>query len=374
MFRPLPAALALATALATPLATPLCAQDSFAELQQKFRSEARELGAKMPTREQQDALLTRHIGELSAFVTRAQGNDRWNGRLMLADLLLIRGERDKAKEALGGIDEKQAPALLLVSAAAMAPHAGLPQLRERWINLAMEREAPLEDRLAIARLLTLSLHEIDRGEMVFQKELAAAKDDETRALIRFHRADTMRDREDLADNAGWEELERVAKDLPGTYWGSVARDRMRAVQLRPNDAAIPFTAKTTDGKQVSLAGAAGKVLVLVFWVVDDHDNAALWTELRALRKKHGEKLEVLAVNLDRELPMVTKAITEQDIDVPVIADGKGIFNDVALRWFVEGPGVYVVGPTGKVEGLRLFVGTNDGRRELEDAITRAVPK
>ncbi len=371
MFR---STLLAALAFTTTLATPLFAQDTFAALQQKFRSEAQELGAKAPTREQQDALLTRHIAELAAFVTRALGDDRWNGRVMLADLLLIRGERDKAKEALSGIDEQQAPPLLLVSAATMAPHAGLPQLRERWINLAMERPAPLADRMAMARLLTLTLHEIDRGEMVFQKDLAAAKDDETRALIRFHRADTMRDREDLPDNAGWEELERLAKDLPGTYWGSVARDRMQAVQLRPNDNAIPFTARTVDGKEVSLTGAAGKVLVLVFWVVDDRDNVALWTELRAMRKKHEGKLQVVAINLDRELPMVTKAIAEQDIDVPVVADGKGIFNDVALRWFVEGPGVYVVGPTGKVEGLRLFVGTSDGRREFEDVITRAVPK
>lgn len=352
----------------------LLAQESFAALQQKFRSEAQELGARMPSREQQEALLAKHIGELTAFVTRAQGDDRWNSRLMLADLLLIRGERDKAKEALSGIDDQQAPPLLLVSAAAMAPHVGLPQLRERWINLAMERAAPLEDKLAMARLLSLTLHEIDRGETIFQRELAAAKDDETRALIRFHRADTMRDREDLADNAGWEELERVAKDLPATYWGNVAKDRLRAVQLRPGDEAIPFAGRALDGKEVSSAKAAGKVLVLVFWVVDDRDNAQLWTELRSLRKKHGDKLEVVAVNLDRELPMVQKAITEQDIDVPVVADGKGIQNDIALRWFAEGPGVHVVGPTGKVEGLRLYAGTSDGRRELEEVIDRAAPK
>lgn len=353
------------------LAAPLAAQDTFAALQLKFRQEAQQLGAKQPTREQQDALLNKHIAELQTFVPRAAGDDRWNSRLMLADLHLVRRERDLAKAVLLDIDAEQAPPLLLVSAAAMAPHAGAPELRERWLAAALAREAPLEDRLAMARLLTLTLHEYDRGEDVFKQALAAAKDDETRALIRFHRADTMRDREDLPDNAGWEALDLLAQELPNTYWGNVAKDRMRAVQLRPSDAAIGFTARTLAGAEVSLAKYAGKVLVLVFWVVDDRDNQALWTELRSLAKKHGDKLAVLAINLDREVGMVQAAIKEQQIDVPVVADGKGIMSDVALRWFVEGPGVYVVGPTGNVEGLRLYAGTNDGRRELQTVIERA---
>lgn len=352
----------------------LPAQDeTFAALQLRFRKEAQQLTVPgLPSRAEQDQLLKRHIGELAAFVARARGDDQWNGRLMLADLQLVAGNRDAARQTLAAIDPELAPPLLLVSAAAMAPHVGLPDRREPWLEKALARPAPTEDRLAMARLITLNLYDAKRGDAVFAAELAAAKDDETRALVRFHKADTWRDREDLPDNAGWEELEKLAKDLPQTYWGKVATDRFRAVQMRNGDPAIDFVAKTRDGREVSLRGAAGKVLVMAFWVVDDRDNAALWAELRALQKQHGEQVQIVAFNLDRELEMVDKAITEQRIDVPVVADGKGVLGDVALRWFTEGPGIHVVGKDGKVAGLRMFLGTADGRREFTDTVAAAL--
>jgi hypothetical protein len=363
----------VALAALAALAGALPAQDeSFAALQQRFRTEAQQLGSSSPTREQQDALLAKHLGELNAFVAKARGDDHWNGRLMLADLLLVAGKREEARQALAGIDPAQAPALLLVNAAAMAPHVGLADRREAWLQAAIERPASSEERLAMARLLCLTLHDVTRGEQVFATELGKAKDDEARALVRFHRADTMRDREDLPDNAGWEELEKLAKDLPDTYWGGVAKDRFRAVQLRPGDPAIEFAATSLGGREFSLRAAAGKVLVLAFWVVDDRDNPALWSELRALQKKHGEQVEILAICLDRGSALVRGAVEAQRIDVPVAADGKGILSDAAVRWFVEGPGIYVVDKASKVAGLRLFLGTADGRREFADAVAAAL--
>ncbi len=363
----------LAAALTTAFITPLAAQDTFVELQQRFRLEAQQLGRTQPSRAERDALLGRHTAELQRFVDeRAKGDDRWNARLMLADLRLAGGDREGAKRALTGIEAKEAPPLLLVSAAAMAPHAGAPDLRETWITAALARPAPLPDQLAIARLLMLTLHEIERGEAVFAKALAAAEDDETRALVRFHRADALRDREDLPDNAGFEELEKLVKELPATYWAQVGKDRLRAVQLKVGDAAIPFAARTVDGKPVTLATYAGKVLVLAFWVVDDRDNQTLWPMLQDLQKQHGERLAVLAVNLDRDAAAAQRAIADQRIAVPVVADGKGPLGDLALRWFAEGPALFVVDGQGKIAGQRLFVGTADGRAEFLDTVMRAV--
>lgn len=352
-------------------AAPAPAQRNLETLQLEFLTQSRKLAESSPSREQRLDLLGKQVGELERFLAgEAKGDDRWNGRLMLADLQLARGNRPAAAEALRSIEAKNAPALLLVSGAAMAQHLNLRDLRDGWIAAAAAKDAPLTDQLAMARLLMTVLHEVDKGEAMFAAALAAAKDDEQKALVRWHRADGLRDREDLSGDAGFEELEKLARDLPGTYWGSVAKDRLRATRLQPGDAAIPFTAKTRGGDEVSLDSLRGKTVVLVFWTAADRDMPTLLALLGDQQKKRGAALAVLGINLDRDGRAIDAAVKSLGITFPVVGEGKGIETDAALRWFVEGPTVHVVDADGKVAALGLHAGTADARAELIEVISR----
>ncbi|MBP8302179.1 MAG: hypothetical protein KA020_17565, partial [Planctomycetes bacterium] len=135
------------------LLAPATAQRSLAKLQQEFAAAVQQLGAET-THEQQLAVLKKQIPELERFLaSEAKDADRWNGRLMLADLQLAVGEQKAASKTLEGIDQNEAPALLLVSSAAMAQHLGLRPLRDAMITAALGKSAPVEDQLAMARLL-----------------------------------------------------------------------------------------------------------------------------------------------------------------------------------------------------------------------------
>lgn len=353
----------------------LPAQRTLAELQQAFSREAQQLAQKQPQQEQMLQLLGEQIGRLQKFVTTtATGDDRWNGRLMLCDLNLARDDKKGAMAALVAIDKAEAPALLLVTGATLAQRLGMRDLRGEWIDAALAKPAPVPDQLAMARLLTTILVEVDKGEALFQKALAAAGDDEQRAFVRWHRADAMRDREDLPENAGFDELEKLAKDLPGTYWGSVAKDRLRATMLRAGDDGIDFTTRTSDGATFKLAEQRGKAVVLVFWSAADQDMPTLLAQLRDARKEHGAKLVLFGVCLDRDPAAIPASAKALGIDFPFAGEGQGILHDTALRWFVEGPTVHVLDAAGKVVALGQHAGTQDARVELQDAIRRALPR
>jgi len=350
----------------------LPAQTSLQALQQQFRAEARALAAKQPTHEQRDALRARQLERLRTFVAGdATGDDRWNGLLMLADWQLA-NDQAAAADVLRSIDAKQAPAMVLVSAATMAQHLGLQQLRDDWVEAALTKTAPLVDRLAMGRILMSVLREVARGEKLFADALAAAADDEARSFIRWCKADALREREDLPDNAGFEELERLAADLPATYWGSVAKDRLRATMLAVGDPAIGFRASLRDGKPFALADQRGKCVVLAFWQAADHDTPTLVAVLQDLVRQHGEAVVPLGIALDRDAATIGDAIQKLGITFPVVGDGKGPENDIALRWFVEGPVVHVIDAAGKVAALGLHVGTADARAQVTEVVARAI--
>src|SRR5262245_59941002 len=86
------------------------AERTLADVQRAFAAQREALyaGDKTPTRDQELDLLRRQARELEAFVAHeAAGDDRWNGHLMLADLLLGLRERESALAALRGIDATQ---------------------------------------------------------------------------------------------------------------------------------------------------------------------------------------------------------------------------------------------------------------------------
>ena len=240
------------------LASTAVSQASLAELERGFARDRDRLYAdgRRPTAEQEAQLVSRHTEQLRAFLDeRADGDDRWNGRLLLADLCLMQRQREDAVEALQGIEVSQAPAVLLLLAAEVAAELGQRPLRDRLVDQAvqraMQRDAPLAERMELGKLLMTLLREVERGEQVFADALRAADDDEARARVRWYRCEAIREREDLPENSYYRALEELAREFPDTYYGSVAKDRGTASQFAIGAAAIPFRATTTAGDHVA---------------------------------------------------------------------------------------------------------------------------
>lgn len=372
----LPAALLF---LATPPSaqeTPEAPRRTLAELEAAFAAQREKLyaGEGHPTAEQEAELLRRHEGELAAFVAReAQGDDRWNGRLMLADLRTLMRNAEGATDALEGIDPAAAPGLVLLAAADMAARLDQRPLRDRFVAAALGKDAPFEERMAMGRVLMTLLLEVERGEAIFREALEAAGDDEQRARVRWHRAEAIREREDLPENSYYKELEELHRDLPDTYYGGVARDRCAASQFTIGAPAIPFAAATVAGQPVSLRQYAGKALVLAFWTVQDPRARQLVEALQALDRQHGDDLAVLGVSVDPDPLAFRAAAGELGADFPQVCDGRGWQADLALRYHVEAaPTLIVIDRAGKIAGLNLHVDTRDAREGLRAAIELAL--
>ena len=354
------------------LAALLPAQESFARLQQRFGMQWEQLQrAEQPTREQRNALMEQQERELTAFLEQAAGDDRWNGRLMLADIRMGRGNRKGAVEALTAIDRNEASGLLLLTAAEMAQRLQDKDLRAGLVEAAMKRPAPVEERMAMARVLMTLLREVALGDKVIADALAAAKDDEARAEVRWHACDAIREREDLEENSYYVALEKLAKDLPDTYWGGVARDRLEASRFAPGSAAIAFTATATDGTKLGLAAMAGKPVALCFLAVLDPSTPDLLRRIEAARKETPD-LQVVGISIDTDPALVAARGKELGLRFPLVCDGRGWMADLALRYHVEtAPTVVVLDRKGRISALNLHGGGRDGETELREAVLRA---
>lgn len=352
------------------------AQRSLTDVQKAFYAQWTQLheGGR-PGRDKEHELLGRQAEELVQFLLHeAKGDDRWNGRLMLADLRMGLGDRDAAVKALGDIDAAVAPGLVLLTAADMAAHLEAKELRDSLVGKALQKPAPLADQLAMARLLLTTLHEIESGEKLFQSALAAAVDDEERAMVRWHQADATRDREDLAEasKAYYDLLERLAAELPQTYWGSVARDRCKASMFKVGSEAIDFTAKTTAGDDLSLQALRGKVVLLVFWASDDDGAAQLVYNLQQLQQQNRDQLAIVGIARDTDLAALATRCKQLGADWPEICDGLGYMADLFLRYQVETvPTILVLDKQGRIAAMNLHTGTKDAVQELTETVARA---
>jgi peroxiredoxin len=374
--RRLAVSLALLSVVPVLAAQDVPARRSLADVQRAFAMQREQLfaGDEAPSREQELGLRRRQAGELEAFVQHeAQGDDRWEGRLMLADLQAGLRDRDAALAALRGIDHADAPGLLLLTAAQMAADLGEPELRAALVARALARDEPLDQRLQLAQVLMTRLRDVERGEDIFAKALAAAGDDAQRALVRWRRCEALREREDLPENTYYEELDELAKDLPDTYWGSVAKDRCTASQFTLGAPAIAFTAKALDGGDVALAAMHGKAVLLAFWSVLDPHSAVLAAALADLRQQHGDDLRIVGVSVDADAAEVVRLSRKLGVGFPLVCDGRGWQADLALRYHVESvPTLVVIDRKGAIAGLNLHVDTRAAREDLQAALQRAL--
>ena len=134
----------------TVLTSTAISQASLAQLEQRFSRDRDQLYAegRRPSAEQELKLTAQHTEQLKTFLEQgASGDDRWSGRMLLADLYLMQRQRDQAKEALQSIDVAEASPVLLgpeplrcaannrcATSSCRPPSSTQPNRRHHWPN------------------------------------------------------------------------------------------------------------------------------------------------------------------------------------------------------------------------------------------------
>lgn len=351
-------------------------QRDLATIQQQFEQRRIELLKAGGSAAQQRELMLELVAELGSFIAHeAKGNERSEARLVLAHVHHGLGQTEQAKEALQKIEQAQAGPLLLVHAAELAAMIGMAEQRTAWIDAALARtDAPLRERAEVAKLLWTRLQEIERGEQVFARALAAARDDEQRAEVLWLQAGATREREDLPDGAYDEALQKLAEQMPKTRYGSIAADRLQARDLRLGSTPPALSLVDLDGQPLTLADYSGKVLLLDFWAswcVPCRRANPLLKQLHG--KFAGQGFAILSISVDDEAAELREAIRADSMSWRHVFDGKGWETEAALRYGVESvPHMLLLGRDGKVAGMHLFASDPQGQRDLEAAIKTAL--
>jgi hypothetical protein len=347
---------------------------TLAELQATFERQLAAARAEAKPGEGLRPLLADQAKTLEAFVAKAKGADRYNGRLMLVDLYLRMGERERAKAALAPLPEADTPALALIAGAELAATLGMKAERDAWVDAALEKEAPFRERMAVGMHLMTRMGEVAKGQKVFADALAAAKDDEERARIKWFEAMAIHEREDRDEEAHVDALRKLAAALPDTKFGGIARDRLRAADLKEGLDPIPLELTTTDGKKVTLADFKGKVLLVSFWASWADPQREVDALLKELHGAHAARgLAILGINLDAKRADFEAYVKEMALPWPQVHDGEGWETHAALRYQVEAtPDIMLLDREGKIAGLHLFPVDPENRAEFVRLVKRAV--
>ena len=117
-------------------------------------------------------------------------------RLILTTLQTELGDVEAARSTLKALDPARSGPIELLEAAELATGLELSAQREQWIEAAEQKDAPLATRMQVGMFLLTRLVEVERAKALFDRELAAAKDVESKAEVRWHVAAAVRERED----------------------------------------------------------------------------------------------------------------------------------------------------------------------------------
>jgi thiol-disulfide isomerase/thioredoxin len=134
-----------------------------------------------------------------------------------------------------------------------------------------------------------------------------------------------------------------------------------AVLLLANPPAnLKFSFKNTDGRNVSLSGFKGKVIILDFWATWCVPCKAEIPGFIELQKKYGEKgLQIIGLSVDDSMPTAKKYATEMKMNYPVLlAEG----NEDILKAYDPIPSIpvsVVIDRQGRIVARHLGIAAMD---------------
>ena len=119
--------------------------------------------------------------------------------------------------------------------------------------------------------------------------------------------------------------------------------------------AADFSAKTPEGKTVSLKESLGKVTIIDFWAswcgpcrAENPNVVALYNEL------HSKGLNIIGVSLDDDATKWKNAIVKDKLTWTQISNLKGWKDPIALNYEVEGiPATFILDAKGNIVAKNL---------------------
>lgn len=154
--------------------------------------------------------------------------------------------------------------------------------------------------------------------------------------------------------------DQIVESFPKSDEAVTAAGSRRRLDLvgRP----VQLGGSTFDGNHVSIDDYAGKSVLVVFWQAANPKVADLMPVLADLQAAQGDKLAILGVALDEDEATVEEFLKAHPLDWKQIffadKEKRGWRNTVAEFYGVKSvPGVWLVGPDGKVRSTNLTAET-----------------
>lgn len=126
--------------------------------------------------------------------------------------------------------------------------------------------------------------------------------------------------------------------------------------LQPGDAAPAFTAKTLDGKSITLSDFQGKYVLIDFWATWCGPCIAEMPKMKALYERFGQHpaFVMLGLSVDNERDRLANYVKDEGLKWVQGYLGPWSETDVLDNYGVRGiPSVFLVGPDGKVVAKNL---------------------
>lgn len=331
--------------------------------------------AQSKTVEGQRKAIGTYVAALKEYLRdEAKGEEKNETRFALVGALLAANDPDEAKTVLKAFAPDKASALSCAGGAFLALQLQLKAEYEAWVKIAIAKKSSFADRMELGVQLMSHLLKPELGAKLFDAAIEAAKNDEDKAQVLWHRARATREREDVPEGSYETALGELAEQLPRTRFGRIAKDRLQAMEFKVGADPLPFAVQTLAGAKFELGGQKGKAVLVFFWLSDDDRCAEAAQVLQKLHSQHREKgLRVLGVSIDekKKSSVETVRLWKTTFEQAWVQNGWGA--DLALRYRVEDvPYCLLIGRDGKIAGMNFVLTDEFGRRQLIDAVSKAV--
>lgn len=269
--------------------------------------------------------------------------------------------------AAGDADaEKQLAAFV----AAVVAHESIPEDNRVWV-LMYSGNAVVMKKVGM-RLFT-------EGMGKLREEFEAASVESSRAALkRFPKNSlsytTLLSAAQRSKGDRQKELATEILNTPDALPGAKALAEHILKGTRPYEIGRPLDIRFTslDGREVDLAGLAGKVVLVEFWSTTCGPCVAELPALKAAYEKfHPRGFEVVAISLDDKEGAVRRFIKDKELPWPQHFDGKGWVNKFAVQYGIYSiPTMWLVDKRGNLRDVDARV---DLERRIKSLLDEASP-